>query len=109
MEYANQFDCTEKLPPVAKAVFNAVVMSLTEFDEQATTELRKSLISIRGSDIPPQYHAFIVSCYLISMLKEPDLVQQADLDIIVSLRGTFGPTNRWLEALLVKQLTRPNS
>jgi spermidine synthase len=109
LEYANQFDCTEKLPPAPKAVFNAVMMSLTEFDEQATTELRNSLITITGSDIAPRYHAFIVSCYLISMLKEPDLVQQADLDMIASLRGAFDPTNLWLEALLAKQLARPNS
>ena len=84
-------------------------MSLTEFEDQASIKLRNSLIAITGTQIAPNFRAFIVSCYLTSMLKEPGLVQQADLDLILSLRGTFNLTNLWLEALLVKQINSPNS
>ena len=92
-----------------KAVFNAVVMSLADFEGSASTNLRNSLIAVQGADITELYHSFIVSCYLISLIKEPGVIEQVDLDMIVFLRGTFDSTNLWLEALLVKRLTAPNS
>jgi len=107
LDYASQSACAEMLAPEVRALFNSVVISLAKFEADTSARLRHSLIEEVSGALAPQFRSFIVSCYLVSLIKEPGPIQQVDLDTIESLRGEFDSTNLWLEALLVKKLTGP--
>ncbi len=103
-----RFDCADKLEPTSFALFQATLLSLEEFQFNASDELRNSLLKIKGTRMHPGYHAFVVSCYLNSLISNPSAIKQEDLQLIAELRGDFTTTNIWLESVLTRLVIASN-
>ncbi len=108
LNLARRFDCVDQLGPTSFALYQATLLSLEEFRFNASDELRNSLLEIKGIKMHPGYHAFVVSCYLNSLISNPSAIKQEDLQLIAELRGNFTTTNIWLESVLTRLVIASN-
>jgi len=108
LSFARRFDCVDQLEPTSLALYQATLLSLEEFQFDASDKLRNMLLDIKGAKIHPRYHAFIVSCYLSSLISHPSAIKQEDLQLIAELKGNFTTTNTWLESVLTRLVIASN-
>ena len=77
-EYASQFECVNRLRPGSALMYRSLMILLADFSVDSNRQFRHILLALSASYAPENYQSFIISCYLLSLIKHSDSVNAED-------------------------------